>query len=273
MHPGQLDVSVGVVRRLVDAQFPQWRTLPLTPVRGVGTVNALFRLGPGLTLRFPLRPGDPAAVRNEARAAGELLGRTRFPTPAPVAVGEPGPGYPWPWSVQTWLPGRTAFEVDAGNSVPFAEDLAEFVLGVRAIDARGRTFDGAGRGGCLADSDDWMRTCLSRSVGLLDVDALRSRWETFRELPRGSAPDVTSHRDLIPGNVLVAGERLAGVLDVGGLGPADPALDLVAAWHLLAAGPRAVFRAALGVPDDEQPPAAGKFARLVTDRRSGASRG
>jgi aminoglycoside phosphotransferase (APT) family kinase protein len=51
-----------------------------------------------------------------------------------------------------------------------------------------------------------------------------------------------SHGDLIPGNVLVAGGRLAGILDVGGLGPADPALDLVAAWHLLQAGPRQALR-------------------------------
>ena len=46
-----------------------------------------------------------------------------------------------------------------------------------------------------------------------------------------------SHGDLIPGNVLVAGDRLSGVLDTGGFGPADPALDLVSAWHLLAARP------------------------------------
>jgi aminoglycoside phosphotransferase (APT) family kinase protein len=33
--------------------------------------------------------------------------------------------------------------------------------------------------------------------------------------------------------------------DLGGLGPADPALDLVAGWHLLADEPREAFRAAL----------------------------
>jgi aminoglycoside phosphotransferase (APT) family kinase protein len=38
-------------------------------------------------------------------------------------------------------------------------------------------------------------------------------------------------------------------LDVGGLGPADPALDLVSAWHLLEAGPRQILRAALGCDD------------------------
>jgi aminoglycoside phosphotransferase (APT) family kinase protein len=60
-----------------------------------------------------------------------------------------------------------------------------------------------------------------------------------------------SHGDLIPGNVLVCGGRLTGILDVGGLGPADPALDLVAGWHLLEAGPRQVFRADLGCDDLE----------------------
>jgi aminoglycoside phosphotransferase (APT) family kinase protein len=60
---------------------------------------------------------------------------------------------------------------------------------------------------------------------------------------------VMSHGDLIPGNVLVSGGRLAGVIDVGGLGPADPALDLVAAWHLLEAGPRQVLRDDLGCDD------------------------
>ena len=55
-----------------------------------------------------------------------------------------------------------------------------------------------------------------------------------------------THGDLIPGNVLVAEGRLAGILDAGGFGAADPALDLVAAWHLLDDGPREVLRAALG---------------------------
>ena len=45
--------------------------------------------------------------------------------------------------------------------------------------------------------------------------------------------------------------RLAGVIDVGGVGPADPALDLVAAWHLLDAAPRQVLRDHLGVDDLE----------------------
>ncbi len=44
---------------------------------------------------------------------------------------------------------------------------------------------------------------------------------------------------------LVREGRLAGLLDCGSFGPADPALDLVGAWHLLDAPRRALVRAEL----------------------------
>jgi aminoglycoside phosphotransferase (APT) family kinase protein len=255
MHADQLLISPQTAAELVAQQFPQWAGLAITPLTTQGTVNAIFRLGDHLTARFPLRPADPAAVRrqleSEAAAARLLAGRTRFATPEPVALGQPGAGYPLPWSVQTWLPGVIATDADPGASVPFARDLVEFIQGVRTIDTHGRSFAGTGRGGDLPSHDAWVETCLQRSEGLLDVPRLRRLWAGLSTLPRGPRPDVMSHCDLIPGNVLVAGGRLAGVLDVGDLQPADPALDLVAAWHLLETGPRGVFRAALGCTDLE----------------------
>ena len=60
-----------------------------------------------------------------------------------------------------------------------------------------------------------------------------------------------SHRDLIPPNVLMEDGRLVGILDGGGFGPADPALDLVAAWHLLDADRRLIVRESLGSDEVE----------------------
>lgn len=245
MHPNQLAVSAETVRTLVNEQFPQWRGLHLRPVTSQGTVNALFRIGEHLLARFPLQPGDVATIRrwleSEAQAALELLGRTRFRTPEPIALGEPGAGYPLPWSVQTWLPGRVATDQDPGESIAFAHDLAEFIQGVRAIGTAGRTFSGNGRGGELPSHDGWMQTCFERSQHLLDVPRLRRTWAALRVLPR-SADDVMTHGDLTPANVLVSDDRLAGIIDVGGLKPADPALDLVSGWHLLEACPRRMLR-------------------------------
>jgi aminoglycoside phosphotransferase (APT) family kinase protein len=256
MHAKQLTVSLQTVRTLIDEQFREWRSLPITTIASQGTVNAIFRLGDQFAARFPLEPRDVESARRwleaEAEAARELVGRTRWPTPMPVALGEPGPGYPLPWSVQTWLPGVVATEEDPRESAAFAHDLAEFITDVRAIDTRGRTFRGRGRGGDLQSHDAWVETCFGHSEQLLDVPRLRRIWAVMRSLPRSAAArDIMTHGDLIPGNVLVSKGRLAGILDVGGLGPADPALDLVSAWHLLEAGPRRVLRERLGCDDIE----------------------
>ena len=121
---------------------------------------------------------------------------------------------------------------------------------LRAADTHGRRFDGRGRGGDLSDPDDWMEVCFENSEGLFDTARLRRMWARLRELPP-SRSDAMSHRDLIPANLLVHGERLVGVLDAGSFGPADPALDLVAAWHLLDRDRREIVRSQLGSGDVE----------------------
>lgn len=254
MHEDQLTILPETVRELVQDQFPEWRALPVRALASQGTVNAIFRIGDEFAARFPLQPADVDETRRtlerEAAAAAELADHTRFRTPRPIALGEPGRAYPLPWSVQTWIPGEIATPENAADSVELAHDLADFIRDVRAIDTRGRKFTSTGRGGDLQAHDAWMATCFAESEGLVDVPRLRRVWSELRELPRES-PDVMTHGDLIPGNVLVARGRLAGVLDVGGLGAADPALELVCTWHLLDAGPRRRLRAALECDDLE----------------------
>ena len=254
MHDDQVDVTTEMVASLVREQFPEWSGRAIRPIASTGTVNAIFRIGDDLSARFPLRLTDAAealaVLEQEARASAELALVSRFPAPEPVALGKPGAGYPMLWSVQTWLPGTVASDADPSGSDAFAEDLADFVAGLRQADTQGRLFSGEGRGGVLADHDNWLAKCFEESEGLLDVPRLRRVWSRFRELPRTSA-DVMSHGDLIPGNVLVAGGRLAGVLDTGGYGPADPALDLVSAWHLLQPDTREVLRRKLACDDLE----------------------
>ncbi|RJQ82654.1 aminoglycoside phosphotransferase family protein [Pseudonocardiaceae bacterium YIM PH 21723] len=251
MHAGQPVITEPIVRDLVDRQFPEWRELPVRRIGVEGTDNAIFRIGADLVARFPLRPEDPEQASRSLAAAGLLAGRTRFRTPEPVALGEPGSGYPLQWAVQTWVPGTPATEQDPGESDVFARDLAELVREIRKIDTGGRGFSGGWRGGSLTDHDEWLATCFDRSEALVDVPPLRRMWAGMRELPRDDGPDVLSHRDLLPGNLLVDGGRLAGVIDVGELAPADPALDLMTAWSMLDDGPRAVFRAELGCTDLE----------------------
>lgn len=254
MHEGELPLDDELAERLIAAGFPELVGLPLRRVRGTGTVNTIIRLGDELVARFPLLGATAAALTAEADAMAELAAACPFPAPRPIGVGAASDEYPSAWSLHTWLDGETAHHDRHAGSESLARDLATLISSLRAVPVRGRVFDGNGRGGDLAAHDEWMAECFARSGHLLDVPRAMALWTRLRALPRAGA-DAMSHRDLTPFNLLVSnrdGEaRLAGVLDSGSFGPADPALDLVAAWHLLDAPARRTLRLAVGAEDLE----------------------
>ena len=110
MHADQVDVSVAAVERLVADQFPQWRQLPVRPVRSHGTVNALFRLGEDIVLRFPLQPRLGARHRaelvREQALARQIAPQVPLAVPEPLGLGEPGEGYAGPWTAYRWIEGE-----------------------------------------------------------------------------------------------------------------------------------------------------------------------
>ena len=254
MHDNQLSIDAGLARELIHDQYPQFRGEEVAYFPSVGTVNAIFRIGLRHAARFPLRMMAAAEcfglLEREAQAAREFRKYCPFPSPRWVGIGGPGPTYPMPWAVQTWIEGSTATPTGLSSSTTFALELARLITSIRAADVNGRTFDGRGRGGKLADHDDWMEVCFSNSEDLLDVRSLGRMWQDFRQLPP-PAREVMSHKDLIPANLLVRGEQLIGVLDTGGFGPADSSLDLVAGWHLLDSDCRQAFREAMQADDLE----------------------
>ncbi len=254
MHEDQVHIDAEIATALIRDQFPEHRDQPIVALPGLGTDNAIFRIGSGLAARFPLHAMDPGTctmqLRAEAAAMTAFARHAPVATPRPIGIGRPGPLYPLPWAVQTWIEGEVATPDGLADSAAFARDIVTLVTKLRGAETGGGRFDGQGRGGALPDHDGWMETCFENSIGLLDVARLRAQWARFRTLP-AAGPDVMSHRDLIPANLLVRDGRLAGVLDAGRFGPADPALDLVAAWHLFDRARRDILRNALGAGEVE----------------------
>lgn len=251
MHDDEVDIEIGTVESLLADQFPRLAG-EVVRLPSTGTVNAVFRIGDRHVARFPRRGDDLRRVAKqlleERRAAAEFADIVAaLGAPRPVAIGVPGEGYPLPWSIMTWVSGATATPHEPER---VASELASAIVEIRRHPTKGRTFSGRGRGGDLRSHDDWVRKCLDRSLGLIDIEAARQLWGQLRDLPRSQA-DTMTHGDLIPGNVLVRDGCLVGLLDTGGFGPADPALDTIAAWHLFDAGPRAVFRETLACGDLE----------------------
>ncbi|WP_030489218.1 aminoglycoside phosphotransferase family protein [Micromonospora chokoriensis] len=253
MHADQVDVSVDVVSALVAEQFPQWRGLPIRPLTSTGTVNALFRLGPDVVLRFPLLPSANPELRAELRREQEyavlLAAHLPVEVPEPLGLGEPGDGYPGPWTAYQFIAGETAQLGRIGDLDDFAGDLAGVVTALRGIDTGGRVWPGVGRGGPLAAEDADVRAALAVSGALTDTAALAEVWQRCRDARRDDLADGWIHGDLMPGNLLVRDGRLVAVIDLGTVGVGDPAVDLMPAWNMLDAGSRETYRRALGVDD------------------------
>ncbi|CAM5539440.1 Aminoglycoside phosphotransferase family protein OS=Streptomyces tendae OX=1932 GN=GUR47_22995 PE=3 SV=1 [Streptomyces tendae] len=92
-------IDATLVRRLVDARFPQWSALPLEPVDPAGSDHVIHRLGDELSVRLPRHAGAVGQAAKEFRWLPRLAPHLPLAVPEPVAVGEPGFGYPWPWAV------------------------------------------------------------------------------------------------------------------------------------------------------------------------------
>lgn len=96
MHADQVEITTDVVAALVAAQFPDWSALPVRPVTSYGTVNALFRLGEDIVLRFPLQPNLDPELRDdlltEQANARRIAAYVSVAVPEPLAIGEPGRG-------------------------------------------------------------------------------------------------------------------------------------------------------------------------------------
>jgi aminoglycoside phosphotransferase (APT) family kinase protein len=254
-HRNAADVVVPVIdehlaRRLVDAQFPQWASLPITPVRFGGVDNRTFRLGDEMSVRLPSADWYALQVDKEQRWLPVLAAQLPLPIPTPVAKGVAGDGYPYSWSVYRWLHGEITTEPAIGDWTEYAITLAGFLAALQRVDASEGPAPGRHnfyRGGPLTTyADETIRAIETLGDEEIQIDAVRRAWDdamatTWRRDP------VWFHGDVATGNLLLDGGRLAAVIDFGCSGVGDPACDVVIAWTLLVGPSRDAFRTTLGV--------------------------
>jgi len=252
MHPGEIPFGVELVRRLVDSQFPQWSPLPLERLESSGTVNVLYRLGDDLVVRLPrvFEGGKTWAGRSVERDL-EWLPRLApllpLRIPRVVAKGEPDEGYPVAWGVYDWLRGELPVVERLADAELLARRLAEFVLALRSAEVGGAPE--SARGSSLERWDAPVRAALPQLADELDIAAALGAWEQALAAAPWDAAPVWVHGDLMPANLLLEGIELTGVLDWGGAGLGDPAIDLQPAWNLLSGPARCAFRDELEVDD------------------------
>jgi aminoglycoside phosphotransferase (APT) family kinase protein len=243
MDLDEATIDVPLVSRLVATQFPQWAGLPITKVRSAGTDNAIYRLGDDMAVRLPRRTWVAANVTKEQHWLPRLAPLLPLAVPAPLALGTPGEGFPFPWLVCGWIDGRDAASEPHIDLPDAAVKLGRFVAALERIDTTGGP--PSFRGGPVSIHDDSVRSKIRDrgADGTVDPQLAAAVWETALAAPPWDRDPVWVHADLYPMNLLARHRRLTAVIDFGGLGLGDPAIDMLPAWAWLTAQTRGLFRA------------------------------
>jgi aminoglycoside phosphotransferase (APT) family kinase protein len=251
MDDPQPSIDTDLVRRLVDAQFPEWRHLPVSPVAFGGWDNRTFHLGDEMTVRLPSAAAYSLQVEKEQRWLPKLAPLLPLPIPMPLAMGKPAEGYPWHWSIYRWIEGETAKNARIDDLVAFALSLADFLVALRGIDPADGPAPGQHnfhRGGPLTVYDGEARQAVAALEGRIDTQAATAVWEAALAANWSGSP-VWFHGDVASGNLLVEDGRLSAVIDFGTSGVGDLSCDLAIAWTFFEEESREAFRARIAVDD------------------------
>jgi aminoglycoside phosphotransferase (APT) family kinase protein len=209
-------------------------------------VNAIWRLGTDMYVRLPRVKSWAGHLENELRWLPVLATHLSLDVPKPIAVGQPQFGYPFQWGIFAWYEGET-FVPDRVDQRRAAADLAEFIAELRCVDTAGAPRSRRDRPLRTLDAD--AHAAISAAGELIDAEAVASAWDGVLHAPPWTGAPVWVHGDLLPPNALVIDGRISAIIDFGGVGVGDPAVDVIAAWSMLDANGRTVLRTALDIDD------------------------
>lgn len=224
-----VEITPSLVHRLLKEQHPDLAGERPRLV-DTGWDNAIYRISDDWLARLPRRIEAVPLIENEQRWLPQLAANVLLAIPAPTRLGTPSSEYPYPWSIVPWIAGRTADQQAplSGEAIAFAQFLTALHQ-VAPDDAPRNPFRGVPLGERRQHVEERIKRL--REVDRLVSDTILALWERALAAPI-STRRCWLHGDLHPRNILVADDRLKGIIDWGDLTAGDVATDLASIWML-----------------------------------------
>ena len=254
MHKNEYEITISLVKTLLENQCPKWSQLPLAPIASSGTDNALFRLGENYVVRLPRVEWAPGSVKRgidkEYEWVPKLARHLKMSISEPLFKGIATSFYPWPWSITQWNSGQNPDFEKGHEYEQLAKDLADFLNDLQKIKLNQGPL--SRRGIPLQKVNNETKKAIKQleSDSEFNTTMISSMWDELSNTPPWKKNLVWVHGDLLPGNILIQNNRLSAVIDFADVGRGDPACDLIIAWSLLNPFSREIFRAHLQSIDD-----------------------
>lgn len=252
LHDDEADIDAQLVAGLLATQFPQWSDRVPRAVASSGTDHVTFRLGADLLARLPRTEYNAGQSEYDLQWLPRLAPHLPLAVPQPLAIGQPEHGYPYTWGVYRWLEGAPV-PAEMATDRRAAADLGAFIRALRSVDAADGprpSADPFSRGRPLAGRDALVREAIEQLRDDFDPLRVTEVWAACLAAADWAGEPKWIHADLMRGNILAHEGRLSAVIDFGALRAADPAGDLLPAWHVFSGEARDVFRAEADVDDD-----------------------
>lgn len=233
------DGATRYVRR-IRRVYPELDVRTARLVQGHGQNNAVLLVDDAVVFRFPRYRSGIARLEREVAILRAVRGRVSLATPDPTyaafgerAVGKVFVGYRMIPGEPLW---RDTLEAigDAGVLVALGRQVGGFLRTLHAVPVAGVLPEEAASFDPLAAWRDLYARIRRRLFPRMRPearDAVARHFEGFLADPRGlpTAPALV-HGDFGTGNILYdpGARAISGVIDFGGAGPGDPAVDFAA---------------------------------------------
>lgn len=227
-----MEITIELVKTLINEQFPQWSDLEIYPVTKNGHDNRTFHLGKNMSIRLPSEEAYAIQVMKENKWLPYLQKHLDYPISKPLVIGKPNHLYPYPWLINQWIEGETLLSCTNVDKTNIAVDLSLALQKLQAIDCQKGPKAGLHnfyRGADLKVYHQETITALNTLSQRLPTDILFNIWQNSIATTYCNEA-VWVHGDIAPGNILLKENRFYALIDFGILSIGDPACDFAMAW-------------------------------------------
>lgn len=238
-----MQIDEALAKKLIQDQFPKWKSLKIQKIKHSGFDNVCFHLGDDKIIRFPSQAKYAAALLKEAAYLPKLAAHLPLEVPRLLGMGKPHESYPFSWLIYQWIDGESALSASIEDLSGFAKSLAKFLVCLQQIQNEGDpapSVENFYRGGELKIYDSDVQKALKITHNEIDTQNALQIWNEGL-LSKWEKEPVWVHGDITPSNLLILNHKLHAVIDFGQLSVGDPACDLVIAWTFFRGSDRVEF--------------------------------
>lgn len=245
-----MKINIEAILDQITLDYPQLKGLKLSEMNPQGHDHQSFRLGHHYVLRFPSAYEYSSQVIKEKEILVQIAKHLSIDVPLPLILFKPSSLFPYSFALMRYVEGAV-YTKSLIDDFDFVDQLASICCELRLIKIDRKYLCGEHnfyRGAHIAVYEDETRNALSllkqsEDRYLLETclnKALKTQW---------NATPVFVHGDIAVNNILIANNKISGLIDFGSSGMGDPACDYAIAWTSMNDKQRVHFKNLLNIDE------------------------